>query len=204
MELKKELNAFEFLPKIIPMLDMIFILWVALNSPDVWVTTPIHLSMPVVGLTALYVFKDKGRLGFYLVGLSLGVPIFVLNLWGSANTPTWLAEFAFLAGGLLLTKSVTDRLAVLLVVLVTTVLPLYLNNNSWRFITTIVIAEVAVWFLLDRSFRFMQMQQSLIEQQKHLVEEKQREIIESMHYAKRIQQALLPNEKSIAKTLNRS
>ena len=34
-------------------------------------------------------------------------------------------------------------------------------------------------------------------------EEKQKEILDSIHYAKRIQQALLPNEKIIAKILNK-
>jgi hypothetical protein len=36
-----------------------------------------------------------------------------------------------------------------------------------------------------------------------LVEEKQKEILDSINYAKRIQMALLPNEKYIDKSLNR-
>jgi hypothetical protein len=78
MENEKELNAFEFLPKIIPILDVIKIVRVAINSPHVWVTTPIHLAKPTVGLTALCVFKDKGRLGFYMVGISLGAAVCTL------------------------------------------------------------------------------------------------------------------------------
>jgi len=39
--------------------------------------------------------------------------------------------------------------------------------------------------------------------QKIIIEEKQKEIIDSIHYAKRIQQSLLPNDKFIGKTLNR-
>lgn len=43
----------------------------------------------------------------------------------------------------------------------------------------------------------------IISQQKHLVEEKQKEILDSIRYAKRIQHSLLPTEKYIDKSLNR-
>lgn len=42
-----------------------------------------------------------------------------------------------------------------------------------------------------------------LQTQKNLVEEKQKEILDSIHYAKRIQQSLLTNEKYIHKTLNK-
>ena len=41
-----------------------------------------------------------------------------------------------------------------------------------------------------------------IEVQKHLVDEKQKEILDSIHYAKRIQQALLPQEKYLDRLIN--
>ena len=43
----------------------------------------------------------------------------------------------------------------------------------------------------------------LIEEQKKEVEEKQKEILDSIHYAKRIQTALIINEKYIDKNLER-
>ncbi len=42
-----------------------------------------------------------------------------------------------------------------------------------------------------------------LEKKNELLEEKQKEILDSIHYAKRIQFTLLPNEKSIIKALNR-
>jgi tetratricopeptide (TPR) repeat protein len=47
-------------------------------------------------------------------------------------------------------------------------------------------------------------QKKLVEKQKHLVEEKQKEILDSIHYAKRIQNALVTNEKYIEKKLRGS
>ncbi|MBI3511735.1 MAG: tetratricopeptide repeat protein [Bacteroidetes bacterium] len=52
-----------------------------------------------------------------------------------------------------------------------------------------------------RSYRQKQKANEIISQQKELVEEKQKEILDSIHYAKRIQQSLLPNEKYISKNL---
>lgn len=46
-------------------------------------------------------------------------------------------------------------------------------------------------------------QKKEVEQQKSLIEEKQKEILDSIHYARRIQHSLLPNEKIIHKLLQR-
>ena len=40
-------------------------------------------------------------------------------------------------------------------------------------------------------------------ERKRMIEEKQKEILDSIHYAKRIQNTLMPNETYVAKTLKR-
>lgn len=52
-----------------------------------------------------------------------------------------------------------------------------------------------------RANRILQLQKSQIEKQKEIIEEKQKEIIDSIHYAKRIQEALLPSKKYFTKGL---
>ncbi|MFZ5553082.1 MAG: tetratricopeptide repeat protein [Bacteroidota bacterium] len=61
------------------------------------------------------------------------------------------------------------------------------------------LALIAVFsvFLFNR-FRVTQRQKKLIEEQKAIVEEKQKEIVDSINYAKRIQNAILPDEKDFA------
>jgi tetratricopeptide (TPR) repeat protein len=61
---------------------------------------------------------------------------------------------------------------------------------------------IALAFIL-RSLKITRQQKNIIQQQKHFVEEKQREILDSIHYAKRIQVALITSEKYIAKNLSR-
>ncbi len=42
-----------------------------------------------------------------------------------------------------------------------------------------------------------------VEKHKHIIEEKQKEILDSIHYAKRIQTALLPSERYMVRNLKK-
>ena len=59
-------------------------------------------------------------------------------------------------------------------------------------------------FLVLNRFIKTQKQKGIIEEQKLLVEEKNKEIIDSIEYAKRIQDAILPSQKSINEYLPNS
>lgn len=56
-------------------------------------------------------------------------------------------------------------------------------------------------FLLFKRFKVSQNQKDVIQKQKHLVDEKQKEIHDSIHYAKRIQMAMLTSEDYISRNL---
>lgn len=57
------------------------------------------------------------------------------------------------------------------------------------------ILMMIIAFTSFRAFKQKQKSNFIITRQKHIVEEKQKEILDSIHYAQRIQQAILPNEK---------
>ncbi|MCE3229824.1 MAG: protein serine/threonine phosphatase [Bacteroidetes bacterium] len=57
--------------------------------------------------------------------------------------------------------------------------------------------------IIEAQEKETQKQNEIISQQKHLVEEKQKEIVDSIKYARRIQTALITNEKYITKNLDR-
>lgn len=79
------------------------------------------------------------------------------------------------------------------------------ENKRQNLIIYAVSTVSALLFLLIavilRSLNINKQKNKLITEQKELVEEKQKEIIDSITYAKRIQQALLPTEKYIARNL---
>jgi tetratricopeptide (TPR) repeat protein len=66
----------------------------------------------------------------------------------------------------------------------------------------LVLVLILVFFVF-RGYRQKQKDNLIITQQKHEVEESKKEIIDSIHYAKRIQSALMPSVKQIEKNLNR-
>jgi hypothetical protein len=68
----------------------------------------------------------------------------------------------------------------------------------------VVIGLVLIFsvFMYNR-FRLTNKQKRIIELQKTIVEEKQKEVLDSIRYAKRIQNALLPRESYIQKTIQK-
>ncbi len=79
------------------------------------------------------------------------------------------------------------------------------SAKQTQFRQNIIIAFVSVLFILifvfslvlSKRFKLIKKQNQIIKHQKHLVEEKQKEILDSITYARRIQQALLPRENFI-------
>jgi hypothetical protein len=76
------------------------------------------------------------------------------------------------------------------------------RNQRYALAGGILLVIVFAGFMLNR-FRVAKQQTKIIEHQKHLVEEKQREILDSIRYAKRIQASLLPTEKYIQRVIEK-
>ena len=75
---------------------------------------------------------------------------------------------------------------------------MYTIGGSIGFLLMLVVALVSF-----RAFKQKQKDNILIEHQKSLVEEKQKEVLDSIHYAKRIQKSLLPTNKYIEQNITR-
>ncbi len=73
------------------------------------------------------------------------------------------------------------------------------KQNSFLIFSLVAAAGIAA--LLYNRFRVTRKQKHIIADQKHLVELKQKEMLDSIHYAKRIQQSLMTSEKYIERTL---
>jgi tetratricopeptide (TPR) repeat protein len=73
----------------------------------------------------------------------------------------------------------------------------------WSVISGLFLVVAFAGFIY-RSYLQKQKANIAISQQKKLIEEKQKEILDSIHYAKRIQRSLLPSERVIERNLKRS
>ncbi len=76
------------------------------------------------------------------------------------------------------------------------------ENERNYFIVGFGLVAVLALFIL-RGYKQKQKANEIIAAQKHLVDEKQKEILDSIYYAKRIQTTLLPSQKYIDKSLQK-
>lgn len=76
------------------------------------------------------------------------------------------------------------------------------KNQQYFLFGGLAVVLIFSGFMYNR-FMVTRRQKKIIEAQKHIVEEKQKEILDSIHYAKRIQKSLLPNENFLNKSLKR-
>lgn len=84
------------------------------------------------------------------------------------------------------------------------------KKNTVYFLGIIVVLFAVAGILITRAYRqknkahkIISIQKKETERQKEVIQEKQKEILDSIHYARRIQQSLLPTEKYIAKKVNK-
>lgn len=75
------------------------------------------------------------------------------------------------------------------------------QQRNYFIIGFILVALLSVFIF--RGYKQKQKANEIISEQKSLVEEKQKEILDSIHYAKRIQRSLLPTEKYIERSLKK-
>lgn len=73
----------------------------------------------------------------------------------------------------------------------------------WSLIAILFLVLLFSWFL-NKRWQIEKRQKHVIEAQKHLVEDKNREILDSITYAKRIQSAILPPDKIVKEYLAES
>jgi hypothetical protein len=71
------------------------------------------------------------------------------------------------------------------------------------FIAALAVGAGIIAFVIFRSLKVTKAQKLEIQEQKALVEEKQKEILDSIHYARRIQSALITSERYIERNLSK-
>jgi len=74
------------------------------------------------------------------------------------------------------------------------------NYFTVAIVAILVLSGIFSFFLYNR-FKLSRRQNKIISSQKHLVEEKQKEILDSIHYAKRIQTTIIANQPFIDKNI---
>lgn len=77
------------------------------------------------------------------------------------------------------------------------------KSKQRNYLILVVVVILVLFFISFRAYSQKKKANSIISEQKKLVDDKQKEIIDSINYASRIQKALLPSEKYIDKSINK-
>ena len=203
--MKDEINTtkeqWDFIFKIFPLIDLPFNL-IAIYTSDNWVITLIlAMVFPIVASIFLLLSQK--------MSFQPGVPIFCINgvvfiiyvLVSGHNSPTWLSLINMTVGSSFIFRNPRIGQVIVTIISCITGLLFYFMGATPVYSVTIVFILLAFVLLFSRAYAYMQLQQSRIVIKNKEIEIKQKDITDSIHYAKRIQYAVLPNEESIYRNI---
>lgn len=189
----------EFISKILFSLHIVIIIVVTITSDSKLATFLVNLSIPIVG-RGLVFFSLKNNVNLnWLLCLINGALIFTSCYISGKEAPSWLPGITWLCGMFFLFENRFVRIFWLLYGFVLIGIGSYISGKTGYYILGVEVAFVMFSIILDRTFSFLIIQNKKIYKQKNEIEIKQKEILDSIRYAKRIQQSLLPTEKYIDK-----
>jgi len=198
------------------------------NLPYLFVATksPLHMSLGVGVLVSLLIvfiilrLRSDTRLATYFFLINFAIQIyghFLINNGLFVIQGTLFSLLFVACGYLLLDRCWGFTIGVAMIVTyiagvynITNNLALWsfpesmadpLEEGKFRYLAIIPLSLNI--YLVSEFVKARQKAEKQLAEQKRMIEEKQKEILDSIHYAKRIQNALMPQEKYIARRLDR-
>jgi serine phosphatase RsbU (regulator of sigma subunit) len=196
---KKE--QWDFIFKVFPLVDLPFNI-LAIYLSDNWlITLIIAIAFPIIASNVLLLSqKHKFEPGYLIFSIN-GLLFLAYIYFSGPNSPAWLNVIVMTVGSSFMFRN--PRIGqVIIAVWAFCIGALYWYmgaSNSYAIMITCIILSFVVLF--SRAFAYMQLQQNRIEEKNKEIESKQKDITDSIQYAKRIQFAVLPNEETIYRSI---
>jgi len=179
-----------------PVIFLIFLLIVITSSKPV-ISIVILLLIPLIGIATVQLSRKYEWYNYNYIWLLNGINIYLLIILSGNNSPSWLLAIPFITGNLMVISKKKLQLVILTIFFIGMFIShLYIGKSLQENLTIIGIL-LLVTILMERSYSFLNMQMIRIHEQKIRIEEKQEEILDSIKYAKNLQNAILPPLKSI-------
>lgn len=203
------------------------VFFIITNIPYLFVSdAAVHLGMAVSVLAALFAVlillrvKEDTRLAtyFFLFNFTIQIMGHYLINNGLFEAQGTLFSFLFVACGyLLLDRAWGFGIAIgVTIVYLAGIYNVVNNFPLWKFPPELadpveegnlryfaIIPLFLNIYLVSEFVKARQKAERQLADRKRIIEEKQKEILDSIHYAKRIQQSLMPSEANVAKMLRR-
>lgn len=191
----------EYIAKIFPVLDLPF-LALSVIYADNWLVT---LCMsPVIALVAGSILwlskKYKFQPGYPLFIIN-GMNFFFFQYVAGVDSPAWPMMINVTIGSFFLVNNPRGAQISVTILSILTALEYYWLGASIQYTCVIAASLVGFTLLFGRTYKFIQMQNKSIESKTKELETKNKDITDSINYAKRIQYAVLPLEESIYRSI---
>lgn len=194
-------EQWNFIFKVFPLIDLPFNILAIYSSNNWLITTALALLIPIVASSILYISEKKNFQPGYLILVINGLLFFPYMYYSGIQSPTWLTLINMTVGSFFMFNNYKVGQYFMAFLSIITGLFFYNMGSSLEYAFMITFVNLGFIILFNRAYRYMQMQQSKIEEKNKEIESKSKDITDSINYAKRIQYAVLPQEETIYKNL---
>ncbi|MBC7863967.1 MAG: hypothetical protein IAF38_13405 [Bacteroidia bacterium] len=196
-------EIYSYISRFLPLLHLPVIIINTVTSSEKLITFILSVALPVIGLTILKISSKKKKNLSWVIALLNSTFIFFICFVSGSKSPTWLTGFTWTFGMFFIFTDFFVQFAwIFYGFVLITVGSVFAGKTAIEIIST-DIALLFIYFILNRTFNFLMILNKRILVQKSNIEIKNKEIMDSIYYARRIQRALITNEKYIEKNFRR-
>ncbi len=193
---KTELN--KHLSTILPAVDIVIYIIIFFTSINPWITLPLCICFPLFGILSMKITERINKIyPFYILSIVDTLLLGFICYYAGSHSPGWIVCFPLITATLFLIDTKIIKFVYIFFYILSIVIAYVHTKMEFTEIVTIVLALAVFIAIVESSFQYLYKQQTRIESQKNIIEIKSAEITDSIRYAKRIQQAKLPNKEEI-------
>ena len=200
-EINYKKEQWNYIFKVFPLVDLPFNALIIYLSNNWIITLIFSLIFPAVASITLFLSQKKNfQPGYWIMGIN-GILFIPFMYYSGPNSPTWLNIIVITVGSSFMFNN--PRIGQFVIATWSFLVGwfFYFIGASLEYSVMITFIILGFVVLFSRAFAYMQLQQGRIEDKSKEIESKQKDITDSINYAKRIQYAVLPHEETIYRSI---
>jgi serine phosphatase RsbU (regulator of sigma subunit) len=198
-------ELYNYVSIVLPAVDVFIILTVALTSDNPWITTPLNILFPVMGVASVKISEKIGnKIPIYIALSLMVVDLGVMTYFAGLHAPCWIQALPVVTASFFLFGIKWVQIGMAIACVLSLAISNYIIGRDVKEIAGIILIVSVFIAIIERSFSYLFKQQKKIEVQKEIIENKNVEITDSIRYAQHIQSSIFPSEKIIKQNLPES
>lgn len=196
----------KFVLKVFPWTNIFILPAIAITATNTVFVVLIYLLIPILGISSLKlgINFEKQRLFKNLSSLLNSINMFLICWLAGPTSPSFVIGIIVIGANILSSTDRKDLIFTIIGFISSIICGSYLGGKTFSDIFIMLMILVTYSIILLKVLEFTLIQGREIGNQKQLIEEKNKDILDSIRYAKRIQTSLLPTEKYIDRILTKT